>query len=74
MAHTYNPRYSESREQEDCGSKPAHGPMANSSHVPIWKISITKKGCQVVQDEGPEFKPQYRKKKKKKKKNQSFQT
>jgi hypothetical protein len=25
MAHAYNPRYSEDRGQEDCGSKPALG-------------------------------------------------
>jgi hypothetical protein len=54
MAHACNPNYSGGRDQEDCGSKPA---LANSSRDPILEKPITKKGCEVAQGEGPEFKP-----------------
>jgi hypothetical protein len=40
-AHTCNPSYSEGRNQEDSGSKPA---QANSSREPISKKPITKIG------------------------------
>jgi hypothetical protein len=41
VAHAYNPSYSGSRDQKDCGWKPAQG---NSSRDPILKKPITKKG------------------------------
>jgi hypothetical protein len=40
VAHTCNPSYSRRRDQENRGSKPAR---ANSSKVPISKISSRKK-------------------------------
>jgi hypothetical protein len=67
MTHACNPSYSGGRDQEDCGSEPA---WANSSQDPISKNPSLKKKKKwaggVAQGEGPEFKPQYRKKKKKK--------
>jgi hypothetical protein len=60
MAHTCNPAYLGVRNQEARGSKPA---QANSLRDPILKTPITKKQAGgVAQGEGPEFKPQYRKK------------
>jgi hypothetical protein len=41
VAHAYKPSYSEGRDQEDLGSKPA---WTNSSKDPVSKIPITKKG------------------------------
>jgi hypothetical protein len=41
VAHTYNPSYSEGRDQEDPGSKPAR---ANNFRDPILKKPITKEG------------------------------
>jgi hypothetical protein len=64
VAHTCNPGYSGSRDQEHHGSKPA---QANSSQDPISKISTTKRAGRVAQGEDPEFKPQYYKKIKRKK-------
>jgi hypothetical protein len=64
VVHTYNPSYSGGRDQEDCGSKPAH---ANSSWDHILKIPITKRASGVIQSEDPKFKPYGKKKKKKKK-------
>jgi hypothetical protein len=61
VAHACNPSYSEGRDQEDRGSKPA---WANSSQDPISKILNTKRVGGVAQGVDPEFKPQYRKKKK----------
>jgi hypothetical protein len=46
VAHTCNPSYSVSRDQEDCGSKPA---QANSLQDPTSKIPNTKKGLGVAQ-------------------------
>jgi hypothetical protein len=43
VAHAYNPSYSEGRDQEDCGSKPA---WAKSSHDSILKKSYHKKGME----------------------------
>jgi hypothetical protein len=40
VAHAYNSSYSEGRDQEDHGSKPA---QANSSRDPISKNTITRK-------------------------------
>jgi hypothetical protein len=40
VAHSYNPSYSEGRDQEYQSSKPAQG---NSSKNPILKKPITKK-------------------------------
>jgi hypothetical protein len=68
-AHTYHPRYSGSRDQENQVSKSAR---VNSSQDPILKIPNTKKGwCSGSSDRGsawqawdPEFKPQYHKTKK----------
>jgi hypothetical protein len=61
VAHTCNPSYSGSRDQEDCGSKPTR---ANSSWETISKKATTKRAGRVVQGVGLEFKPQYQKKKK----------
>jgi hypothetical protein len=65
VSHTCTPSYSGDREQEDHGSKPAR---ANSLRDPISKKPITKRVDGVAQGEGPEFKPQCRKRKKKKRK------
>jgi hypothetical protein len=62
VAHTCNPSYSDGRDQEDHGSKPA---QANSSVRPYLEKALHKKGAGgVFQGVGLEFKPQYRKKKK----------
>jgi hypothetical protein len=59
VAHTCNPTYSGSRDQEDVGLKSAR---ANSSQDPISKNPSQKKRAGgVAQDVGPEFKPQYSK-------------
>jgi hypothetical protein len=63
-AHTYNPSYSEDRDQEDRGSKSA---WANSLQDPISKNPSQKRAGRVAQGVGPEFKLQNYKKKKKKK-------
>jgi hypothetical protein len=55
LAHTCNPSYSGSRDQEDHGLKPAR---ANSSQDPISKIPNTKRAGGVAQGVGPEFKAQ----------------
>jgi hypothetical protein len=61
VAHTCNSSYSGGRDEEACNLKPAR---ANSSQVPILKNPITKNWAGgVAQDEGPEFKPWYRKNK-----------
>jgi hypothetical protein len=60
VAHTYNPSYSEGRDQEDLGLKPA---QANSSQDPSLKTPIIKKGWWSGSSVGPEFKLQYYKKK-----------
>jgi hypothetical protein len=60
VAHSYNPSYSGSRDQEDPCLKPA---QANSSQDPISKTPITKRTGGMAQGEGPEFKPQSEKKK-----------
>jgi hypothetical protein len=56
VAHTCNPSYSESRDQEDCGSKPAvqivHGTLS-------WKHPTQNKAGSADQDVGPECKTQY---------------
>jgi hypothetical protein len=74
MAHTCNPSYSGSRDQEDHGSKPA---QANSSTDPISKTPNLKKraggvaqvvDCLPTHVQRPEFKPQYHQKTKKKEK------
>jgi hypothetical protein len=64
VAHTCNPGYSGSRNQEDCGWKPA---QANSLQKSTWKHPSQKRAGEVAQGAGPEFKPQCHKKKKKKK-------
>jgi hypothetical protein len=56
VAHTCNPSYSGSRDQEDHGSKPA---WANSSRDPISKNPSQKRAGGATQVVGPEFKPQY---------------
>jgi hypothetical protein len=59
--HTCNPSYSGGTDQEDYSLKPA---LANSSWDTILKRKKSQKRADgVVQDVGPEFKPQYRKKK-----------
>jgi hypothetical protein len=65
VSHTYNPRYSGGRDQEDHGSKST---QANSLQDLISKTPSHKRAGGVAQDVGPEFKPQYCKKKKKIKK------
>jgi hypothetical protein len=42
VAHTCNPSYSQSRNQEDCGSKPSQGKEFGSSY--LEKTRHTKKG------------------------------
>jgi hypothetical protein len=60
VAHACNLTYSGGRDQEDSGSKPA---QANSSLDTILKKNLHKsRAGGVTQGEGPEFKPQYRKK------------
>jgi hypothetical protein len=61
VAHTCNPRFSKSRNQEDWGSKPA---QANSSQDPVSKKPNTKRAGGVAQGVGPEFKPSTTKNKK----------
>jgi hypothetical protein len=46
VAHTCKYSCSRGRDQEDPGSNPG---QANSSRDPVWKISNTKQGWQVVQ-------------------------
>jgi hypothetical protein len=61
VAHACNPSYSEGRDQEDHGLKPA---QANSSGDFISQNPITKIWAgRVAQSEGPEFNPQHCKKK-----------
>jgi hypothetical protein len=62
MAHTCNPRYSGSRDQEDHGSKPA---WAKSLRDPNLKKPITEKNRAGGWDQGVsrEFKSQYQKNK-----------
>jgi hypothetical protein len=62
VAHACDPSYSGGGDQKDHYLKPA---QANSLQAPILNIPITKKTSGVAQDEGPEFKPQYRKERKK---------
>jgi hypothetical protein len=64
VAHTCNPRYSGSRDQEDHSSKPT---QASHLRDPISRQTFTRRAGGVVQVVGPEFKPQNGKKKKKKK-------
>jgi hypothetical protein len=55
VAHPCNPSYSEGRDKEDRGSKPA---QANSPIRPYLKKPFTKnRAGGVAQGEGPEFKP-----------------
>jgi hypothetical protein len=62
VAHACNSSYSVGRDLEDHGLKPA---QANSYVRPYLKKPFTKnRAGEVAPDEGPEFKPQYRKKKK----------
>jgi hypothetical protein len=61
VTHAYNPSYSEGKDQEDYGSKPA---QANKFARPISKISNTKRASGVAQGVGPKFKPRYWGKKK----------
>jgi hypothetical protein len=56
VAHAYNPRYSQGRDQEDHSLK----------RDPISKKTSQKRAGGVAQGVGPECKPQYSKKKKKK--------
>jgi hypothetical protein len=65
VAHAYNPSYSESRDQEDRGFKPA---QTNSLRTCLEKTLHKKRADGMAQGVGPESKPQYHKKKKKKKK------
>jgi hypothetical protein len=57
VAHAYNPSYSEGRDQEDGGSKPAWAKTL------YRKNPSQKRAGGMVQGVGPEFKPQYHKKK-----------
>jgi hypothetical protein len=60
VAHTYNPNYSGSSDQEDGGLKPA---WENSLSDPILKKTSQKWAGGVVQGVGLEFKSQYHKQK-----------
>jgi hypothetical protein len=60
MAHACKPSYSGTREQKDQGSNARQIVCKTLSQ----KIPITKRAGRVAQGEGPEFKPQCRKKKK----------
>jgi hypothetical protein len=63
-AHTCNPGYSDGRDQEDCGLKPAQD---NSSQDPVLKKPITKIGLvEWLKVKAPSLKPSTGKKKKKK--------
>jgi hypothetical protein len=59
VAHNCNPSYSGSRDQEDQGSKSARQIVPQDS---ILKNPSKNKAGGVAQGEGPEFKPQSRKK------------
>jgi hypothetical protein len=65
VAHVYNPSYSESRDHEDCGLKPA---QASSSQDPILKNPSQKRAGGMAQGVGSEFESQHRHRKEKKKK------
>jgi hypothetical protein len=54
--HACNPSYSEGRDQEDRGSRPA---QENSLRDPISKNPLQIRAGAVAQGVGPEFKPQY---------------
>jgi hypothetical protein len=65
VAHTYNPSYSEGRDQEDA--------VQSQPRQIVYETISTKNPSQkwaggVAPSVGPEFKPQYQEKKKKKKK------
>jgi hypothetical protein len=60
VAHTYNPSYSEGRNQEDHSSKPAPGQIIQVEKTYLKKHTANKRASV-----GPEFKSQYHKKKKK---------
>jgi hypothetical protein len=59
VAQACNPSYLGGRDQEDCSSNPA---QENSSKKTLHK----KRAGGVAQGEGPEFKPQFKKKRKEK--------
>jgi hypothetical protein len=60
VAHTCNPSWSGSRDQEDHSLKP---PLANSSVRPYLKKPFTKKDWWSGSRSSPEIKPKYHKKK-----------
>jgi hypothetical protein len=60
VAHAYNPKDSEGRDQKDRGSKPA---WKNSLRDSISKYPSEKRAGGVAQGEGPELKSQYRRNK-----------
>jgi hypothetical protein len=62
VAHACNPSYSRGRDQEDHGSKQ---PWQIVHKTLSQKILHKSRVGGVTQDEGPKFKPQYRKKRKK---------
>jgi hypothetical protein len=63
VAHTCNPSYSGSRDQEDQGLKPA---LDKQSTRPYLEETLhKKKDGRMAQGVGPEYKPQYSLKKKK---------
>jgi hypothetical protein len=59
VAHSYNPSYSGSRDQEDPCLKPA---QANSSQDPISKTPITKRTGGMAQGEALSSNPSLKKK------------
>jgi hypothetical protein len=70
VAYACNPSYSGGKDQADHGLKSA---WVNSLQDPISKTPITKNWAGgVSQGEGPEFKPQYRKRKEKKRKKKTY--
>jgi hypothetical protein len=61
VAHSCNPSYSGGRDQKDCGLMPARAKSARP-YLRKKKKKITERTGSVVQDVGPEFKPEYHKK------------
>jgi hypothetical protein len=72
VAHACNPSNLGGRDQEDCGLKPAQANRSVRSY--LEKTLHQNRAGGVAQGEGPEFKPQYRKKKKKRKGKHHYQS
>jgi hypothetical protein len=59
VAHSYNPSFSEGRDQEDWGLKPAQANSFMRSY--LEKNPSQKRACGMAQAVGPEFKSKYHK-------------